>query len=126
MTIEYSSNIVSQADNSLNSSRFQDLKGGIDSAPKNRILLDNLSNWYIFQGEILLPKPLLRKYENILRTNLEDYDVPKEYYYRPEYVSYELYGTTDLWYLLLFINNMEKPDDFTKSKIKVLRNIIGK
>lgn len=119
LTIEYSSSIVSQADNSLNSSRFQDLKGGIDSAPKNRILLDNLSNWYIFQGEILLPKPLLRKYENILRTNLEDYDVPKEYYYRPEYVSYELYGTTDLWYLLLFINNMEKPDDFTKNRIKV-------
>lgn len=80
--------------------------------------------------------PILRKYENILRTNVQTrtdengdvivynselptYNVPKNMFYRPEYVSYALYDTTDFWYLLLFLNNMKSPDEFTKKKIKV-------
>lgn len=120
----------------LNGSRYQDLVGGIQAADKNRILLDNLSNWYIFNGEVLMGMPILRKYENIIKTNVQTrtnsngevevynadlptYKVPKSMYYRPEYLSYALYDTTDFWYLILFINNMKSPDEFIKPEVKV-------
>jgi len=76
----------------------------------------------------------LRKYENIIKQQLLDYTLYAHQVYRPEYASYDIYGTTDLWYLLLFVNNMTRPDEFNKTKIKVfnpaymdlLNNIIEK
>ena len=109
------------SDNALNSSRFQDLVGEMNSTKSNRILLDNLSNWYVFNGELLLGMPLLKKYENIFRADLVDYQITKKQYYRPEYVSYELYGTTDFWYLILFLNHMSTPDEFNQPVISVFK-----
>lgn len=112
--------ILSDPDNNtLNGSRYPDLIGGIRSTKSNRILLDNMSNWYLFNGEILMGLPFLRKYENIIMTNLARYKVKREYKLRPEYVSYDLYGTTDFWYLLLFINQMKSPSEFVKDEIWV-------
>ena len=54
-------------------------------------------------------------------------------YYRPDYVSYDEYGTTNLWPVLLFINNISSIEDFdveeilipTKEAINTLSNRIA-
>lgn len=95
------------------------LNGQIVSSDNNRILLDKFSNWYLLEEQILMGFPLMNKYSNIIKANLEEYEIKPEHKLRPEYVSYELYGTTDLWYLLLYVNNMGSVNDFTKDVIKV-------
>ena len=40
-------------------------------------------------------------------------------YYRPDYVSYEEYGTTNLWSMILFINNIPSIEEFNKEDILV-------
>lgn len=42
------------------------------------------------------------------------------YQFKPKSLSYKLYGTTELWALLLMINNCISKIDFNKKKIKVL------
>lgn len=95
------------------------LNGQIVSSDSNRILLDRFSNWYSLEDQILMGFPLMSKYANIIKANLEDYEINPEHKLRPEYVSHELYGTTDLWYILLYINDMRSVHDFTKDVIKV-------
>jgi hypothetical protein len=114
-----SSKVYSLSDNSTNSNRYADMRGSIVHSKNNKILLDNVSNFYNFNGEIVISTSILHKYDNILRQRTMDYTIEKSYFYRPEYVSQVLYSTTDLWYLLLFLNYMKKPDEFTKETIKV-------
>lgn len=40
-------------------------------------------------------------------------------YYRPDYFSYDKYGTTNLWSMLLFLNNIPTIEDFDKEEIYV-------
>ena len=40
-------------------------------------------------------------------------------YYRPDYVSYQEYGTVNLWAMLLFINDIPTIEDFEKESILV-------
>ena len=40
-------------------------------------------------------------------------------YYRPDYVSYDEYGITSLWTLLLFINDIPTIEDFDKEEILI-------
>lgn len=42
------------------------------------------------------------------------------YQFKPKSLSYKLYGTTELWALLLMINNCVSKIDFNEKKIKVL------
>jgi len=40
-------------------------------------------------------------------------------YYRPDYVSYDNYGTPNLWALLLFINNISSLEDFNIANVLI-------
>ena len=42
-----------------------------------------------------------------------------ERYYRPDYVSFDEYGTTNLWAMLLFINDIPTIEDFKVETIKI-------
>lgn len=97
---------------SLFTAKYPKLDSSINNAKSNPLLLDNISNHYIFEDEVHMSFSILRKYENILRNNLQLADFPKKYWYKPEYVSYAVYGTTDLWYLIMFVNNVYKNMDF--------------
>lgn len=61
-------------------------------------------------------------YDFILKTTksitLSDQDL-RRYKYNPKLLCYDLYGTVELWALLLKINNMTSAIDFTSSKIKI-------
>lgn len=42
------------------------------------------------------------------------------YRYKPKMLSYDLYGTTELWSILLYINDCKSLVDFDKKKLKIL------
>lgn len=48
----------------------------------------------------------------------------EEYRYKPKKYCFDNYGCTDIWFLLLRINNMVSVIDFDKQKIKVFRDTI--
>lgn len=91
----------------------------VNKLRNNTLLLDNITNWYIFEDEVLMGFSILRKYENIIRSNLVEINLDKEFWYKPESLSYDRYGTTDLWYLILFVNNLDSPMKFNMSKCLV-------
>lgn len=68
----------------------------------------------------------LRPY--IIEMELSDDDYNK-YYQKPKLLSYDLYGTPELWSGILYINNLVSIANFTKRKVKVFRydilDIIG-
>lgn len=101
----------------FNSSKFSTLNSSIQDALTNKITLDNIGTHYIFEDEVHMSFSILRKYEHLIRANTEYVDVPVGYYYRPEYLSNYLYGSTDFWYLILFVNNMTSPSEFIKDKV---------
>lgn len=105
----------------MSSGKYNSLNGSIEDARTNKITLDNISNHYIFEEEVHMSFSIMRKYEHIIRANVELVDLPKNFYYRPEYLCYEYYKTTDLWYLILFVNNMTSPSEFIKEKVYIVK-----
>ena len=91
----------------------------ISVAKTNKLTLDKFSNYYLLEDTIKIGFPMLKKYDNILRSSLVDYTIEKDRYYRPEYVSYDLYGTTDLWYLIMYVNHFYRIEDFVGPTIKI-------
>lgn len=47
------------------------------------------------------------------------YSVPQSMFYKPKTLSYELYGTTELWLALLRLNNMRNITEFHQPIIKI-------
>src|SRR5699024_4985010 len=105
--------------NNMGRNNVPEMSDEIEYSKTNKILLNNISEWYLFEKQAVFSLPLLKKYENVLKRDLIDYDLSKSYHYRPEYLSNELYGTTDLWYLLLFVNDMQTVDQFNTDTVKI-------
>lgn len=59
------------------------------------------------------------KYKDQLETITSFYSVPESRFYKPKMVSYELYGTTELWLGLLRLNNMRNVSEFYNPIIKI-------
>lgn len=122
--------------NNLFSAESSSVIGSITKARSNPLLLDNISNWYIFEDECRMSFSVLRKYEQLIRANCVEVDFEREWLYRPEYCSYDCYGTTDLWYLIMFVNNIDYVNNFnfighsilvpTQDFINVFKSIITK
>jgi len=104
--------------------------------------LDNYRDTYVTkeidtldESELVIEfvSPFLKVYEKyrfyLLQNSVKKNISPKNFY-RPDYVSYEEYGTTVLWTMLLFINNILNIEEFTKDIIlvpnKSIINEIGK
>lgn len=47
-----------------------------------------------------------------LLRNSEETNFEKKYKYRPDYMSYDYYGTVILWEMLLYVNNVFSVEDF--------------
>lgn len=59
------------------------------------------------------------KYKDQLDKITMHYNVPESQFYKPKLVSYELYGTTELWLGLLRLNNMRNTTEFYQPIIKI-------
>lgn len=74
------------------------------------------------QGDIRIQfvSPAIFNYErfyfHLLRNSVYQ-KLEEKYIYRPDYLSYDLYGTVTLWPLLLYINNVPTIEDFNIPKV---------
>lgn len=59
------------------------------------------------------------KYRKELNPSIEIVILPERYFYQPKSLSFELYGTTELWLSLLRVNNMRNITEFNLPMIKV-------
>ena len=60
---------------------------------------------------------ILDKYRFYILENCSKKRVDRKYFYRPDYLSYDEYGTTNWWYLILYINDIPTLQDFTREDI---------
>jgi len=58
-------------------------------------------------------------YKQELDQIVQYYNVPQSMFYKPKSVSYELYGTTELWLALLRLNGMRNITEFHQPIIKI-------
>jgi len=90
--------------------------------------LDNFRRYYSLKEEtddetiliqFVAPKIIaFEDYRFCLLQNSDTKLLSPSRYYRPDYVSYDEYGTTNLWALLMFVNEVPTIEDF------VLENIL--
>lgn len=59
------------------------------------------------------------KYRKELEDAIELYTVPERLFYQPKTLSYELYGTTELWLSILRVNGMRNVTEFHEPIIQV-------
>lgn len=59
------------------------------------------------------------KYRRELEESKIVYSIPQTMFYKPKMLSYELYGTTELWLAILRANNMKNISEFHYPIIKV-------
>lgn len=100
----------------------------INSVKDMEVSYRNLhTNIYIKNNDEIIKIPyksILKDYLNFFKDTLveSDFSVSEihKYKFKPKKLSYDLYGTTELWSALLEVNNMMSIIDFTLDKpIKV-------
>lgn len=67
---------------------------------------------------------LSRKYrgiilENSFELNLDSDELFETYKFKPKLLSLKLYGTTDLWHLILWLNDMNSATQFTRRRVVI-------
>ena len=72
---------------------------------------------------------VISKYINTMRPFISTYTLTEDEFYRykckPNLLCYELYGTPELGYSLLYINNMLSVTEFTRKNIKIFTSNIN-
>jgi hypothetical protein len=100
------------------------IKQFIELGSENSLTLDNTSLLTETQGVTFPTYNILRqKYrgiilENSLQIELDD-NLLNYYKYKPKLLSLKLYNTTELWHLLLWLNNMTSIMQFSQKKMVV-------
>lgn len=78
------------------------------------------------EGEVITPyQTIVCRYYDSLKPYIEDKTFTDEefekYKFNPRFLSYDLYGTPELWADILYINNMVSVTSFKKRTIKVFK-----
>lgn len=89
----------------------------------------SLKNFYetLLVGDIDNPDHIFKtaigdffiKYRKELEPIIQYYNISQSYFYKPKSLSYELYGTTELWLSILRLNNMKNITEFHQPIIKI-------
>lgn len=61
---------------------------------------------------------IFKKYYNILMNNVEEMSFDSRFKYKPEYVAYQIYGTSSYDYIILYANNMKSKKEFKYENFK--------
>jgi len=106
----------------FNSGRFTDIADSVDHSKDNTLALNNTSMKIFFKGLFVMSEPhgILHEEMRTLFAFMDDFEVDETLQYRPESVSEALYGTPDLWYMVLRGNNMFRPTELVVGTIKVV------
>ncbi|MDD3122082.1 MAG: baseplate wedge protein 53 [Candidatus Izemoplasmatales bacterium] len=98
----------------------------IDMKPNDNFTYGNLALYM----QSIVDKTIIYSSDNVFYTYLEemkpylvDYTFTDEeyrkYLYRPKLLSYDVYGSTELYFVILAVNDMCNIKDFRKKKIKM-------
>ena len=72
---------------------------------KDDLYIDDLSITLLIENFAYLKKESVRV------------SLDKKYYYKPDYLAKDIYGTTNLWFLILYMNNCKSIEEFTLNEI---------
>jgi hypothetical protein len=78
--------------------------------------------WKTDNGYFTFPDPnLITLDKNLyyLLKNSDEVPFERKYKYRPDYLSYDYYGTTILWEMLLYVNGVFSVEDFDLDTVVV-------
>ena len=100
------------------------IEDAIKYGKNNSFTLENTSLYnQIDQIKIPTSNLFYEKYRGLILNNCVKVKIPEngmvKYKFRPKLLSYDLYGTVDLWYLLLWINNMYSSTQFNEQTIYI-------
>ena len=96
----------------------------IERSLEDEFLLDNTVTYYK-TNELILPNNSIffDKHKSLIEQYIIDFTLDDNLYnlykFNPKGLSYKLYNTTALWYLLLWINKITCVQLFNKKQIKV-------
>lgn len=106
------------------SNDFPTIPESIHHSVDNALLIENLSdklqtsfgtrNVLVQEPSCAFKDTFMMYLEDKVRYTL----VPPEEFYRPEMTAKRLYGSADLWYILLYLNTMFSTADYNKRQIK--------
>lgn len=106
-------------------SKIKKIEDFIIQGKQSSLTTENFNQKFLV-GELTIPiiDVIRDKYYDIIKQNshlveFTDERVFNSIIYSPRRLSLVLYGTTDLWHLLLWINNMKSNTEFTKKKIYI-------
>ena len=107
------------------SSDFATIPESVAHAKDNPLQLFNLSDKLIYEfngKEVIIQdsncalKQMMFFFEDLIKVT----PIPESDYYRPEITAKRLYGSADMWFILLLVNNMTTVMEFNKKNIKYI------
>jgi len=105
------------------SGKFNNILESIEHSKSNKFLIENTSEIYNYNDTITLFSPhIFNIYKNLLSVYMDTITLDEKYFYKPELLSFDIYGTPDLWYLILWANDISTVTEFSKSEIKVIND----
>lgn len=107
--------------NSNDGSTYKTLNQSIAASKKNKINYANLGYKITFENKYqIFDEILVNKYRSLLLQSSKYLAISEDYYYKPELLSKELYGTVDLWYVIMAVNAISSVDEFNSAVVRVL------
>lgn len=100
--------------------KYPGVEDTVVSSKVNKLEIRNTSFGYTIGDLQITQYNIFEDYREVLDNLCIEIDLPESLYYKPEHTAYYIYGTVDLWYLLLFLNDIGSFLDFTKPKIKII------
>lgn len=106
---------------SYDSAKYVNIDESIAHAKTNKLVVSNASFKMIMDGvKVQQPETIFVDFMELLKENTIEVELPNSYQYRPEDLSKLVYGTNDLWYIIMYLNECTTFRDFTGSKVKIL------
>ncbi|MCK9556206.1 hypothetical protein M0R36_10410 [bacterium] len=81
-----------------------------------------ITDSFFDSGSVVIDNPyieLLAQNYDFLRQNSVLVDLDRKYIYRPDYLSFDIYKTVNLWHMLLFVNNCFFIEEFKLEKVYI-------
>ena len=98
----------------------------IAASPANQISYSKLSIFEKVDSVYMCTHNLLNDYTEEIKSDYETILMSDEEYakycYRPKLLAYDVYGDTELFFIILFVNNICNVKDFSSKRIKMIKN----
>ena len=83
----------------------------------------NVKEYLVLNGKVIenIPLTVIDEAFYFLNDDLEEIKYSDKYKYKPEYISQEQYGTPELYYLIMYVNNITTKLDFNGDNLEVIK-----